>query len=201
MPEIRVPFLDAAGAHAADLAWDTAADIVSFGVGPYESQKTVREVRVIYFGGLERPDVAMTFEVRDGYPLCSALEVRSRQDERGVSMIDLPPGGRDLDFWRRLAFKTVRQCMIVDSNGSVSFRLIPSTSEEIDRIPTGNKRVSTKMTPERLSTIADIYSSNIQNGLKAVAEAFQVSEATASRYVKQAREAGLIEDRRRNKTS
>lgn len=54
-----------------------------------------------------------------------------------------------------------------------------------------------RMTPERLGRIAEVYESAGLDGLDAVTRAFQVARSTAATYVRQARDAGLIEDRRK----
>jgi hypothetical protein len=52
-----------------------------------------------------------------------------------------------------------------------------------------------------LDRIAEVYNANPTGGSEAVADAFEVSRAMAQRYVKAAREARLVPDRRRNRSS
>lgn len=70
------------------------------------------------------------------------------------------------------------------------------------------RKLRTKMTPELLKEVATVYTMHIPKGLDAVQELVRpygpkhkISPATAARYVRQAREAGMIVDRRRNKSS
>ena len=51
------------------------------------------------------------------------------------------------------------------------------------------------ITDELLAEVADVYRANPDAPTKAVREHFQISPANASRYVKQARERGLLEPR------
>lgn len=203
MAEIRVAFTNAENIHVADLFWDANAPIVDFGIKgtAYEQTKIVQTVSVEYFGGIERPDVLMTFTVIDGYPICSEVRVVVTHGARSISMVDLPPGGQDFDYWRKLAFRAVQKNMTITDDGRATFALSDLTSKDIEHVPAGNKKVSSRMTTEKLATVAALYARNPHHALKAIAETYQVSERTASRYVDQARKAGLVEDRRRNKTN
>lgn len=62
-----------------------------------------------------------------------------------------------------------------------------------------NRQRRPRMTDLRLQRVADIYNASPINGMDAVANAFGKAPATAARYIAQARDAGMIEDRRRNK--
>lgn len=80
---------------------------------------------------------------------------------------------------------------------------IPTTPDQLSSAASWvrEKRSGTRraMTPDRLNRVATTYNAQTTHGLEAVERAFGVSRATAALYVKQAREAGLIEDRRRGK--
>lgn len=180
MPDLPVThtFFDGYGAASYD-----PSDRVQVG-----DRRVPNNIFVLIRGGANQPDYEMTIEVRDGIPRWSAVTLRARPDgpevrdkdfgvlrlldwlEPIVAMCSIAHGAKPADDWTALA--------------------------EIRRVTTGRPRISR----ERLQQVAKIYKQHYDDRpTAAVAAAFGKDPRTAARYVRLARDAGLLPDTTKGK--
>lgn len=214
MTKISVPLLNKERVNVANIEFWTERGYKKNGGGnlPVFYQVAVH-------GGIERPDVVLSFVVSDWWPECSEVNIKAQVSPRGtlagqpITFDELPPAGLSVEKWANLSVAVLNDCLkkeliveneaVVGEEVSVSLVNVPYVlgSDWGGDIRAGDKSNNVEMTTDRLNRVAVAYNAAPARGLLAVADTFQVSRSTAARYVKQAREAGMIEDRRRNKTS
>lgn len=143
----------------------------------------------------ERPSVDMVIEIIDGVPRCTELTFRQAPGGREIRPVDLQSAKLDSAIEYAVAIAAID----IDEkfeNGFVGSRS-DDTSTRAYRAVRDLRRGSRRpMTEQRLQRIADTYHAQQVGGLEAIEIAFGVSRATAARYLKAAREAGLVEERK-----
>lgn len=156
----------------------------------------------IVFGGFDLADAKILFEMVDDWDIVTrSIVFEAPEDNPSNRAFDFALQGLSLNEWRDHSIRALSYATNVD-RGAVT-QLYQDTYE--GKIPlidknTGGHLKRPRMTNERLLRVASVYNS-YPGGLKAVMADFQRSKAVASDYVAQARKAGLVEDRRRNKSN
>jgi hypothetical protein len=146
-----------------------------------------------------QPSLYLIIEVLDGVPRCTEITFKRSGGGREVRDKDLRaiPKDQGLDSWIE-AFVAICSGEIVNSEpgeiaaifgGEESVRAGMRTIRDVRK---GSRR---PLTDERKQRVAQVYNANDVGGIEAVERAFTVSRSTAIRYIKAAREAGLIEKR------
>ncbi len=140
-----------------------------------------------------QPQYNMRIEVLDGVPRCTEVAIKRIEGGREVRQKDL----RAVEL-ESLVETFVAVCCF-EPIGEAGVGISVSTEEgvragmrTIREIRKGSRR---PLTGERKRRIADVYNAQETGGIEAVERAFTVSRSTAARYIKAAREAGLIEKR------
>ena len=150
---------------------------------------TCREIAYTHEGGPNRPSCRLVFEVRNRVPVCTSATIEAKpgipvraKDLRAIKLDNIrddafaaagvfranPAGGGYLRIWGPASFLPDRK--------------------EVERAGT-HRRV----TPELLKQVASIHKATPTARVDAIAAAFKVSDRQAKRYIKAAREEGLIE--------
>lgn len=199
---IEVPIPNDRGGVSGHVKWHADSELV-----PTDNGVCPREFETFVDGGIEHASVRIR-AVLDRQPAllpeAKVVEVSYICPNENVTP-ETAMSAYDYDSLLSLAWigrrvATEHIGVNPDGTSTIAMHRVMAGRKRIDS-PRPNFGKRPRMTEERLLRVAEIYTRNKENGLKAVERAFQVSQATAARYVKQAREAGLIEDRRRNKSS
>lgn len=144
------------------------------------------------------PPLEIRVEVRDGAPACTEIRlVASDSGQIRVKHLQMLAGSLENmveDFAARAVF---------DRYGDQSWwgRGEPAREDDRERahwaarksVQTARQSARRRLTPELLSSAADLYRSAKGNRLKAIQDGLGVSERTAARYVVKAREEGLLD--------
>ena len=140
-----------------------------------------------------QPRLEMTIEVINGAPRCTMLKMERNDEGLEIRQRDLRQ--ISLEEWVE-SFVALMAAEVVESDdGSISAIYDGSPEQAKDgmrAIRDARKGSRRPMTDERKKRVAETYNAQSIGGLEAVEAAFGVSRATAARYVRQAREAGLI---------
>lgn len=150
------------------------------------------------FPGVDgQPGLHAVIEVLDGVPRWTEVSLERVEGGREIREKDLR--AIRLDAWME---EIVAICsgVIVESGSSGLIRAEFSDDESALRagmktirdIRKGSRR---PLTSDRRQRVADVYNAQETRGIDAVEKAFGVSKSTAVRYIKAARDAGLIEKR------
>ena len=145
------------------------------------------------------PSLYMLIEVIEGVPRCTEVTFRRTEGGREIRDKDLRAISKDegLDSWIE-TFVALCSGEIVErgpEGGSAVYGgedRIKAGMKTIRDVRKGSRR---PLTGERKQRVADVYNAHETGGIEAVEAAFTVSRSTAIRYIKAAREAGLIEKR------
>ncbi|WP_169515767.1 hypothetical protein [Amycolatopsis nigrescens] len=139
------------------------------------------------------PDVHAHFEVRDGRPECRELRITSNDPGRGITDDDLK--FFNLDNFTTQVFHQLVSHVIDENDGepiAIDTNYGRAVRESFDEI----REAVTKPRKEKgadLEYVARLYRENIDGSpIKIISEECKVSERTAVRRVKQARDAGLL---------
>lgn len=138
------------------------------------------------------PDVTAVFEMRDGVPTCVDFHVTCKPGDRGITTGNL----RTFDLERIAENTFLLHSMAVTPSGAyspIAPDLAQYASEALAEIhKAGERRWSSPLA--ELRAVARIYLAPASRGRQrlAVAGELGVSDVTASRRIKSAREAGLI---------
>ncbi|MFM8857463.1 MAG: hypothetical protein ACKOI2_09735 [Actinomycetota bacterium] len=142
-------------------------------------------------GGPERVPGEAVFEIRDGVPLCVSLRLWSEPGDQGVRTADL-----EMLVLKNLMHDAFAITGIYRPNpqgpGLVATRGPGMFIRDRKVVEAASKR--RKVTPALLRQVAEIHSS-VPEGerIKAIRNAFDpLSESQAKRYIRAAREEGLI---------
>lgn len=139
----------------------------------------------------------MLIEVVDGVPRCTELTLKRVDEGREVRQKDLR--AIELDSWIEAFVARCSDQLQTSEDGQVSAIHRGDEREVIDGMKTirevrrGSRRA---MTDARKRRVADVYNARESGRIEAVEAAFAVSRSTAIRYIKAARDAGLIEKRK-----
>lgn len=175
--------------------------------GPYARKIRVGRYLIpqhVFFdvvGAAGEPDMHIHFEYRDGRPQVVELTVKAKDGGRGVRSSDLEP--ISLDGLAK-SVMTQHTQIITKEDGGYRESVSPDWShpahersfwelqgELAEAIGTRRGRVNEAM----LQRVADLYEQyRGKNALQAISIDLGVSERTAARRVKAARDAGLIAD-------
>ena len=141
--------------------------------------------------GEEQPSLLITFQVRDGAPVCTAVSIESTHGGRQVLAGDFKTLGRKLNKWREVAFKLV---MNHGQGGEKALTIGPvdrAVARKADNA--AQKRARTKVTDKLLKEVANLYRDNVNDApCRTIRERYNVSQSTAGRYVLLARKAGYL---------
>lgn len=156
-------------------------------------------IEVDFPGADGEPSLYMLIEVVDGVPRCTEVTFRRTEGGREVRDKDLRaiPKDEGLDSWIE-TFVAVCSGEIVERGphgGSAVYGGEARVRAGMKTIRDARKGSRRPMTAQRLERVADTYNAQETGGIEAVAAAFGVSRATAVRYIRAARDAGLIEER------
>lgn len=154
------------------------------------------------FPGVDgEPSLDMLIEVVDGVPRCTEITIKRTEGGREVRDKDLRAISKaeGLDTWVE-TFVALCSGQIVENDDPDMTTALFSSGEDhvtagIKTIRDARKGSRRRLTDERKQRVADVYNAHESGGIDAVETAFAVSRATAVRYIKAAREAGLIEKR------
>jgi len=137
------------------------------------------------------PDLKMTIEVRHGIPVCTEFVLRARPDGPDVRKRDLQ---LPLDDWvDRIVAACSMRADTVDESSRWTMLVQPIEDPEafadVRRTRVGRPRISR----EHLEQVAEIYRTHFDDRpTDAVRRAFGLTESTADRRIKAARNAGLL---------
>jgi len=158
-------------------------------------------IEVDFPGADGQPSLYMLIEMIDGVPRCTEITFKRTEDGREIRDKDIRAISKaeGLDAWIE-TFVTLCSGELVPSEkaGQVTavYRSDPNTvrtgMRAIRDVRKGSRR---PLTPDRKQRVADVYNAQESGGIEAVEAAFSVSRSTAVRYIRAAREAGLIESR------
>lgn len=151
-----------------------------------------------YPGGKDMPPLEIRVEARDGAPVCTEIRlVAGDSGQIRVKHLQMLAGSLENmveDFSARAVF---------DRYGDQPWWGRGTPAYEDDRedahrsarksVQKARQSARSRLTPELLSSAADLYRSAQGNRLKAIQDGLGVSERTAARYVVKAREAGLLD--------
>jgi hypothetical protein len=147
-----------------------------------------RKLTYTHEGGPNMPSCRLVFEVRNRVPVCMSATIEAKpgtpvrtKDLRALKLDNI----RDDAFAAAGVFRANPAGGYVRIWGPASFL---RDRKEVERAGT-HRRV----TPEFLDRVASIHKATPTARVDAVAAAFKVSDRQAKRYIKAAREEGLIE--------
>ncbi|TMS50964.1 hypothetical protein E0T84_21475 [Mycobacterium sp. DBP42] len=147
-----------------------------------------RKLTYTHDGGDNKPSCRIVFEVQNGVPACTSLAIESRpgtpvraKDLTAVKLDNI----RDDAFAAGGVYRSNPNGGYVRTWGPASFLRDRKETERAGR--------HRKMTPELLSQVAEVHKATPTARIAAVEAAFGISERQAKRYIKAAREAGLLD--------
>lgn len=156
------------------------------------------QVEVDFPGTPEQPMLHMFIEVIDAVPQCTEITLEAREGGAAVRLRDLQ--NIPLETWIE-TFVGIFAAQVVGEDEKTG-EVTAIERRDDDALRGGVKAVATAragsrraMTADRKQRVAHIYNDQPSGGLEAVAVEFGVSRSTAARYVKAARDAGLISGR------
>ncbi len=155
-------------------------------------------IEVDFPGGIDgHPALYMLIEVIDGVPRCTELTIKRTGDGREVRTKDLRAVELD-SFVERFVSLVSGGPIKVISEYEISAD-VPLGEDAVRRgmktirdVRKGSRR---PLSEERKRRVADVYNAHDTGGIEAVERAFDVSRSTAIRYIRAARDVGLIERR------
>ena len=154
-------------------------------------------IEVEFPGTDGQPAFFMVIEVIEGVPRCTELTLRRHEGGREIRQRDLR--AIELDSWiEGLVAKVSFEIMQNDEKGVAgAMRVDPESLRSGIKTISGVRKGSRRpLTGERRQRVAEVYNAHETGGIEAVELAFNVSRSTAVRYIKAARDAGLIETRK-----
>lgn len=149
-----------------------------------------RQITYTHDGDHERPACTAVFEVRNGVPVCASFTLQS-DSQQGVRTKDFT--SVRLDDLRQDVFAYGGVFAPNPDGGYV--RVFRAAGDQHNRA--GVRRASNRrrITPDVLARVAEIYSSAPERGrTRAVQSELNCQERQAFRYIRAARDAGLIND-------
>ncbi len=144
-------------------------------------------------GDAQQPSLLITFQVRDGAPVCTTVNIEAKNEGRQVLPRDFEIVRRKLNSWSEVAFKQVMHAG-QESGGEKAISIGPVDPAVARKAyNAAQKRTRAKVTDKLLREAAELYRDNVDEGAwRVIAERFSVSESTAGRYVLLARKAGYL---------
>lgn len=141
-----------------------------------------------------RPEVLITFEVRDGVPQCRRVEVRRTEASREVKSSDL----RGVSLEDALETAVARAAYAtIDLDGRISISRGPTDATEdratVQIVREVRRDSRRRMNDDMLRDVARVYREHVgDRPTAAVADVFDRSHRTAALYVQQARQRGFL---------
>jgi hypothetical protein len=148
----------------------------------------------VHFGGVDgQPELVMRLGVLDGQPQCRELCLKSTDGGRGVRALDL--AAVKIESWIEDIFGLFAQEIVSEEPGRTIAVQRVGTEVAAARDMHGARkgRGARTITPALLEQVAAVYTANLSaRPLQAVADSRGVSYSMASKYVRAARDAGLL---------
>jgi hypothetical protein len=144
-------------------------------------------------GGSEQPSLHITFQARDGAPVCTAVNLEAKPQGRQVLPRDFEIIRRKLNNWSEVACKLVMHAG--QESGAENTIALSRVNAAVARraYNAAQKRTRTKVTDKLLSEVAELYrDSGADSAWRVIADRYGVSESTAGRYVMLARKSGYL---------
>lgn len=169
--------------------WDMFADTTD-----YENIEIPNEFYLRFPGSTDQPSLTIKYEVRDGRPMCSSIHLDAKATGREIIPTDIEVIRRSLSDWTHAAITSVMQRVSVDAETGHTGIGMATEGEANAVYGALNKQPKRrKITKAHLRKVASLYTDHIDDKpWSAIASHFDVSEATAGRYVVQARKAGYL---------
>lgn len=154
-------------------------------------------IEVDFVGTDGNPSLFMVIEVVDGVPRCTELTFKRVEGGRAIRPLDL--SAVQLDDWIAEIVSMCAGELRPHEEEGVTHAVFGSGEDHIragmktiNDIRKGSRR---PLTADRKKRVAEVYNAQETGGIEAVVAAFGVSRSTAVRYIRAARESGLIEAR------
>ena len=148
-------------------------------------------IRVQFDGADGQPAFSGLIESRRGVPRWTEMTLRYVEGGHDIRQKDLKK--IDPEGWLEMI---VSACAGVPSGEGFAFGASPESRTSVEAIREARRITRRKLTDDDLQQVADVYSQEPRGGQGRVQAAWGVSKATAERYVKRAKLAGLIESRK-----
>jgi hypothetical protein len=160
---------------------------------PMGDTRTFRQVTYTHDGDADRPACTIVFEVRKGVPVCASVHLSGTEDgQTTVRAKDLKAIALDNLRADVFAYAGVFEPNPDSPGGWV--HKIGGASFQQDRKKVERAQQRRKITPEFLSRVAELHNSAAAGSrLATVIAAFNVEERQALRYIRLARDKGLID--------
>ncbi len=153
----------------------------------------------VHFHGADWPEVDMVLEVVDGLPQCREFRVRSVEGGREIRPLDLKAATAQLNEWVEQFFAKFALAYERADDGSMTMLLQDSPESHSAGVKAFQKASKGKgartLNGDFLLRVAKIYTDNPSRPTRAVRDAFGVSDSMANKYVRKAREAGVLAPR------
>lgn len=145
-------------------------------------------------GGGDQPSLRVDYVVRSSQVICAGVHLDAKTEGREINSSDLEFVRRQIGELTRTATTSVMQYERKDESSGRRKRGLVGHDDATDAYRTlSQKPKRRKITTNHLRKVASLYTENIdRKPWAAIAEHFDVSPATAGRYVVQARKAGLL---------
>jgi len=141
-----------------------------------------------------RPEVTLGFEIRDGVPECTRVELRATAKGREVRSSDLR--AVRVEDALETAISVAPHEYNVDADGRPSISPVPGNKEQarttVKWARAARKEARRRVTDDMLREVARVYRENPYSPTSAVADTFDRAHRTAALYVHQARERGFL---------
>lgn len=149
------------------------------------------------FPGVDgQPSLFMRIEVIEGVPRCTELTLRRADNGREIRPRDLSAVQLDSFIEMFVAVCSGRVTASSSQGWAGEFgdgeAFVRGGMKTIRDVRKGSRR---PLRGERRQRVADVYNAHESGGIEAVEAAFVVSRSTAIRYIRAARDAGLIHPR------
>lgn len=156
-------------------------------------------IEVVAPGGDGQPRLEVTIDCTSGLPQVTRVLLQAKEGSPTVRTKDLRT--LSVDDLVDAIVPLFSHPLIENEDGSITGTIrMPDSESEHYRAARGALRQAQragrrKVTPELLAKVADVYRANDARPAEAVEDAFGVSPRTAFRYIRMAREQGLLEPR------
>jgi hypothetical protein len=144
------------------------------------------------------PDLHLRFEIRAGTPQCREALLQSHPDGREIRAADLP-SATDLELYTEIACQMVALHVTEELATGGVVAAHSGSQPDLQTVAKGVKRARRNPRRQipyaRLPEVAEVYrAADPKRPTAAVAERFDIALRTASKYVKEARDAGLLKE-------
>lgn len=159
-------------------------------------RRVPKQMKALFSGAEGQPSLILFIEVINGVPRLTSLHIDRVDGGRELRQKDLRALA-DLDSWVEAI--VARCCTRIleerDEGDRVTVvSVMDGSMRDSMRVISAARRGSRRaLTGDVLRRIADTYNAADHYGLEDVQQVFEVSRSTAARYIRAAREAGLIE--------